>query len=244
MEKLKIAKLISMSGFCSRRDAEKFILEGRVKINGETITNVAERFYQDTKIEIDGKLLNNSPTPLLYLFYKPVECITSKSDPSGRKTIFDILPKTLPHLISVGRLDFYSEGALLLTNNGSLATILMSPKNHVPRTYKVKVYGNLPSDLKQKLEQGIEIEGIQYQPIQTSIISDKDKKHHILKLTLYEGKNREIRNICKFFNLKIDKLVRIEYAGISISGMKPTELKKLDNKVIDNIFKNYSKNID
>lgn len=240
MEKLKIAKLISMSGFCSRRDAEKLVVDGLVKVNDEIITNVAERFEQDAKIEIDGKILNNSPAPLLYLFYKPIECITSKSDPSNRKTIFDFLPQDLPHLISVGRLDFYSEGALLLTNNGALATILMSPKNFVPRIYKVKVYGTLPKDFKQKLEQGIEIEGIKYQAVKTSVTSDKDKKHHILKFTLYEGKNREIRNICKFFNLKIDQLVRTEYAGISISGMKPCEIKQIDDKIIKNLFKNYS----
>ena len=241
MEKLKIAKLISTAGFCSRRDAEKLVLEGKVKVDGKIITNVAERFEEDASIEINGTKLTTKPETLLYVFYKPIECITTKSDPQKRTTVFDLLPKELPHLVTIGRLDFYSEGALLLTNNKDLATALMSPKNMVPRIYKVKVYGKIEETMQNKLHEGLEIDGIRYNSIDCSVQSDKPKKHHILKMTLYEGKNREIRNICKFFNLKIDRLVRIEYAGISILGMKPGEIRPVPKKIIESLLKTYIK---
>jgi len=239
MEKLKIAKLISDAGFCSRRDAEKLVLKGKVKVDGKIITNVAERFHENSSIEVDGTKLLTKPETLLYVFYKPIECITSKCDPQKRTTVFNLLPEGLPHLVTIGRLDFYSEGTLLLTNNKDLATALMSPKSMVSRIYKVKVYGKIDKNIQSKLLEGLEIDGIRYNSIECSVQSDKLKKHHILNMTLYEGKNREIRNICKFFNLKIDRLVRTEYAGISIFGMKPGEIRSVSKKIINSLLKNY-----
>jgi 23S rRNA pseudouridine2605 synthase len=237
--KMRIAKYIAASGFCSRRDAEKIILQKRVKLNGKTIDTPAIVIdaTQD-KVEIDGKLIVATTQDRLFVFYKPRGIVTTHKDEKDRDTVFAQLPKHLPRLISVGRLDINSEGLLLLTTNGELARKLEHPKNAIERVYKVRVFGTIPENFSEKLERGIKIDKIKYAPIKINIIS-QTANNTIIEFTLTEGKNREIRNICKFFELKISKLVRIKYGQFELGKMKIGDLAEVSPKLIESLKSSY-----
>jgi 23S rRNA pseudouridine2605 synthase len=237
--KMRIAKYIAASGFCSRRDAEKIILQKRVKLNGKTIDTPAIVIdaTQD-KVEIDGKLIVATTQDRLFVFYKPRGIVTTHKDEKDRDTVFAQLPKHLPRLISVGRLDINSEGLLLLTTNGELARKLEHPKNAIERVYKVRVFGTIPANFSEKLERGIKIDKIKYAPIKINIIS-QTANNTIIEFTLTEGKNREIRNICKFFELKISKLVRIKYGQFELGKMKIGDLAEVSPKLIESLKSSY-----
>lgn len=234
----KIAKLISERGYCSRREAEKIIISGRVSVNNTIVQNVAERFSDNVTIKIDDKILETKQKTVVFLFNKPTGCISSTKDEHGRTTIFDYIPKNLPRLISVGRLDYNSEGLMILTNNGELAKELMSPKNHIKRIYLVKVFGNINENMIHQIESGITIDGITYNEISIKIKSISDKKH-ILEMTLTEGKNREIRKICKYFNLIVNKLQRISYENFYLDKLPLIGLKQISYEKVEYLLKKY-----
>ncbi|MBO7556848.1 MAG: rRNA pseudouridine synthase, partial [Alphaproteobacteria bacterium] len=187
----RIAKLIARSGVCSRRDAEKLILQKRVTINGETITSPAINVEPNDTVKIDGEKLPSIEQTRLWLYYKPVGLITSHKD-SSRKTVFESLPEGMPRVISVGRLDLNSEGLLLLTNNGELSRTLELPQNGWSRRYKVKVHGLIKKENLESLENGVTIDGIDYGAVKIAINSTQGTNTW-LTVTLNEGKNREIR---------------------------------------------------
>lgn len=159
---IKIAKLISDAGICSRRDAEKLVLEGRVSVNGLKMTNPAERFSFEDEIFVDGVKISKREKTEVYLFNKPKGCISSAKDPKNRPTIFDFIPKNFPKLVSIGRLDYNSEGLLIFTNSGDLAKVMMDPKSKIQRTYRVKVFGKIPDNFTEILRSGVEIDGFRY----------------------------------------------------------------------------------
>lgn len=234
----KIAKLISERGYCSRRDAEKLILTGSVLVNNILVKNVAERFPDNVTIKINNKILNEKPKTVVFIFNKPTGCICSFKDELGRKTIFDYIPKDLPRLIYVGRLDYNSEGLILLTNNGELAKELTLPRNHIKRTYLVKVYGNIPENMDTMIKSGITIDGINYGKINIKIKSISEKKH-IIEMSLFEGKNREIRRICEYFNLIVNKLQRISYENFSLNNLSIGELKQIPEEKVSILLNKY-----
>lgn len=234
----KIAKLISERGYCSRREAEKIIISGRVFVNNSIVRNVAERFDDNVVIEIDNKILKQNRKTVVFLFNKPTGCISSTKDEHGRTTIFDYIPKNLPRLVSVGRLDYNSEGLMILTNNGELAKELMSPKNHIKRTYLVKVFGNINENMIPQIEAGITINGINYNKIAIKIKPISDKKH-ILEMTLTEGKNREIRKICEYFNLVVNKLQRISYENFYLDDLPLKKLRQISHEKVDQLLNKY-----
>jgi 23S rRNA pseudouridine2605 synthase len=165
--KERIAKAISNLGICSRRQAEELIASGQVKVNGELVTTPVFFVDESDKIEVNNKIISSAAAPAkrLWAYYKPVGLITTRSDPEGRPTVFDNLPKTLPRVISVGRLDIASEGLLLLTNSGQLARYLELPSNKIQRTYKVRAYGSLANNkIIEIVSRGVTINGIRYQP--------------------------------------------------------------------------------
>ena len=170
---IRVAKVISQSGLCSRREAEQLIVEGRVTVNGETI-NTPAVFITDQSIKVDGKLINAKQETRLWLLYKPVGTITSAKDPKNRKTIFKILPKNMPRVISVGRLDFNTEGLIVLTTNGALASFMEMPKNKWVRKYRARVFGKLDHDRLKALENGITIEGIHYGSVKVTVDVEKE----------------------------------------------------------------------
>jgi 23S rRNA pseudouridine2605 synthase len=233
---MRIAKYIAACGICSRRDAEKIIAEDRVKINGIKIDTPAIIINPETdKVEVDDELIALTNQIRLFLYYKPKGIITTHRDEKDRETVFEQMPKHLPRLISVGRLDMNSEGLLLLTTSGELARKLEHPSSNLERVYKVRVFGEIPRDMAAKLERGIKIDGFKYAPITMNIISQTNS-NTTLEFVLTEGKNREIRNICKFFDLKISRLIRVRYGQFSIGQMKIGDLAEVSGKVAKSLL--------
>jgi 23S rRNA pseudouridine2605 synthase len=223
----KVSKLIADAGICSRRKAELLIKEGRVKLNNKILTSVPERATIKDLIKVDNKKITSKKETRLWKYYKPVGKLTTNYDPLGRKTIFEDLPKNLPRVITVGRLDFNSEGLLLLTNSGVLARYLELPENSLTRKYVVKIKGKIDIKKLKNLEKGITIKGIKYKSIKVSILK-KNKDSARIEMRLMEGKNREIRKIINFLGWKINKLQRISYGPIQLNKLKKDEVEEIN----------------
>ncbi len=231
---IRIAKLIAQCGHCSRREAEELILEGRVKVNGETISSPAT-FITDHSVKIDDKLINAKQAIRLWLFHKPEGFLTTSKDPHNRKTIFDLLPKNMPRTITVGRLDFNTEGLLLLTTNGALARYMELPKNKWIRKYRARVFGKVDADRLKKLERGITVEGTCYGSIKVEVDSQKGSNSW-LKISLEEGKNREIRKVMEHLGLKVNRLIRVSFGPFSLGELKVAEVKEVTKAILKNSF--------
>jgi len=228
---MRIAKFLAQTGVASRRDAEELIRQGRVTINGETITSPAINVSGEEKILLDGERLPEKENTRLWLYYKPTGLVTTHKDEKGRNTVFDNLPPTLPRVISVGRLDLNSEGLLLLTNSGELAHKLELPANGWTRRYKVRVFGQIKDKDLQKMRDGVTIDGINYGSIKAEIESAQGANTW-LKVTLTEGKNREIRKVMKYFGLEVSRLIRLSYGPFQLGAMKKGEVKEIPQKVL------------
>lgn len=224
----RLAKLISNAGVCSRRDAEKLILDGQVKVDGIIVTSPATNVDIDNQIEVSGSLITSSQKSRLWIYYKPVGLITTHKDPLSRKTVFEQLTG-LPRVISIGRLDLNSEGLLLLTNNGDLARQFELPSSKLKRVYHVRAYGN-PDPLLKSNYKNLEIDGIFYNPQSIKLIK-KSSSNAWFEVVLFEGKNREIRRIFEHFGLKVNKLIRTEYGDFKLDNLKPNEYREVTKKL-------------
>jgi 23S rRNA pseudouridine2605 synthase len=230
----RIAKVISRSGFCSRRMAETIILQNRVKVNQKVISTPATFVNDADIITIDDKTLPRSLQRRVWLYNKPVGFVTTHKDPQGRLTVFDELKTMgLPHVISVGRLDLNSEGLLILTNDPSFAYEMESPKNCLARTYKVRVFGAFNYDDFKDLRNGITIDGIHYKPIYVKILSESGAKNQWLEVTINEGKNREIRKIMEYFDLKVNRLIRVSFGRYTLGNLQPGQIIEIDPNLGD-----------
>src|SRR5947199_9700437 len=190
----RIAKVIARAGLCSRREAEAWIAAGRVAVNGVKIASPAVNVRPSDKIIVDGKPLPGAERTRLFLYHKPRGLVATTSDPQGRPTIFGALPKDLPRLISVGRLDLSTEGLLLLTNDGGLARALELPATGWLRRYRVRAHGKVIQAQLDALRHGIEVDGIRYGAIEATL--DREQGSNVwLTFAMREGKNREIRNV-------------------------------------------------
>ena len=223
---MRIAKYISNAGYCSRRDAEKLILSGKVYINDILCEKPNVNVNPNDKILIEKKLVKLKNKIRLWKIYKPPRIICTNKDPQKRKTIFDILPNDFPRVISVGRLDFMSEGLLLLTNNGDYARKLELPSSNVLRIYRLCLKGDITTNMIKQINRNISINGINYKKISAKI-EKFQKPYTWVIFKLKEGKNREIRNICKFFKWNIIKLIRIQYGTIKLSKQKMGEIQEV-----------------
>lgn len=221
-ESIRIAKFMAECGVASRRKSEELILQGKVRVNGKVISDMATKVSDSDRIEVFGKEIHRNRAIRAWIFHKPKGVLTTSFDPQSRKIIYDILPKKYKNLISVGRLDYNTEGLLILTNNGDFSRKLELPSSKITRVYRVRVFGLLTNQMISQIEQGIEINGMRYQPCQI-IIEDywqQDRaKNFWLKIILTEGKNREIRNIFEHFSLKVSRLVRISYGPFHLEGL-------------------------
>ena len=233
-EKNRIAKIIAGSGLCSRRMAEKLILDGKVSVNGNVISSPALNVSDDDCILVDGKPLNQKEETKLYIYHKPVGLITTHSDENGRKTIFDDIGDKFGRLLSIGRLDLNSEGLLLLTNDGEFQRFMESPKNEFERIYQVRVRGKLSKEDILKLKNGIVVNGIKYKKIDVKV--DKVlSSNSWLTVKLIEGKNREIRRTMQALGYEVNKLIRISYAGLELRKLEKSQIYevKIPQKLLE-----------
>jgi 23S rRNA pseudouridine2605 synthase len=221
MEKtsMRIAKLIARSGAMSRRDAERAIATGRVKVNGRTIDSPALDATEADKVEIDGRALAKPEPTRLFIYHKPAGLVVSHRDENGRKTVFDAVAKEYGRLISIGRLDLNSEGLLLLTNDGEFKRFMESPANEFEREYRVRVHGVPSGAYIAELARGITVDGIRYKPVEAKVEKTLSTNSW-LSVTIREGKNREIRRVFESMGYEVNRLVRVSYAGLELRGLE------------------------
>lgn len=227
----RIAKVMARAGLCSRRDAEGWILEGRVKVDGKILETPAVCVTSQNRILVDNTPLPSAEKTRLWLYYKPKGLVTTHKDERGRKTIFQTLPKDLPRIISVGRLDLNSEGLLLLTNDGELARHLELPSTGWVRRYRVRVHGKVDEAELKKLEKGLTIEGIHYGSITATL--DRQKGDNAwLTVSLQEGKNRELRRVFEFLGWPVNRLIRLSYGPFQLGLLEPNTVREVQPKVL------------
>ena len=239
----RLAKRMARAGLCSRRDAERWIAQGRVMVDGQPVTTPATLVTDRTTIIVDGKLVKQAPSPRLWIYYKPAGLLTTHYDPQGRPTIFECLPDPLrqegSRVISVGRLDLNSEGLILLTNDGALARYAELPSTGWARSYRVRVYGTINVRDLTQLSKGITIDGITYAPIEAEIVRNSFStggSNSWVAMTLYEGKNREIRKVMEYLGLRVNRLVRIAYGPFLLEDMEVGQVREVSDKKVREAF--------
>ena len=219
MKATRLQKVIADSGMASRRKAERWILEGRVQVNGSTVTQLGTKVSPNDIILVDDNMIDTNPANKIYiLLNKPRGHITTVWDPEKRKTVMDLIPSLQERVYPVGRLDYLSEGLLLLTNDGELCHKMAHPRHGVIKVYEVKVAGHITRPLLKKLRAGALIAGEWIVPYSVRIIGELPQKTW-LEFRVGEGKNRELRKFCEYHGLMVDKLKRVAVGGLNISGV-------------------------
>jgi len=227
----RIAKVIARAGLASRREAEAWIAAGRVAVNGAVIASAALDVTCSDRITIDGEPLPVRQRTRLFLYHKSRGLLTTHADPRGRPTIFQNLPRDLPRLISVGRLDFNTEGLLLLTNDGTLARLLELPSTGWLRRYRVRAHGTITQDKLDGLRRGVTISGIHYGPIEATL--DRVQASNVwLTLGIREGKNREVRNVLGHLGLAVTRLIRISFGPFQLGELREGEIEEVRTRVL------------
>ncbi|SBV33095.1 Pseudouridine synthase [uncultured Sphingopyxis sp.] len=214
----RIAKLLARAGVGSRRDVERMIEEGRIALNGEVIAQPAPLLASLDGLTVDGNPVAKPVSTRLYRFHKPAGCLTAARDPKGRKTIYDLLPKGLPRLMPIGRLDYNTEGLLLLTNDGEFKRQLELPASGVERTYRARAFGDISQAQLEELAMGIEIDGVRYGRIDANL-ERRTGRNQWVEMTLTEGKNREVRRVLEHFGLQVSRLIRTRYGEFTLAGL-------------------------
>ncbi|MBV8936698.1 MAG: rRNA pseudouridine synthase [Alphaproteobacteria bacterium] len=227
----RIAKVLARAGVCSRRDAERWIADGRVSVDGIILSTPAVTVTVANDIRVDGKPLPAPERPRLWRFHKPPGLVTSHRDEKGRPTVFDALPKDLPRLISVGRLDLNSEGLLLLTNDGELARRLELPSTGWLRRYKVRVHGEIEPEGLAALERGVTVDGIAYGPVRAGLERQQGSNAWI-GIALREGKNREVRRVVEHLGLQVTRLIRLSFGPFQLGNLARGAVAEVPKKVL------------
>jgi 23S rRNA pseudouridine2605 synthase len=230
-EVMRIAKAMARAGLCSRREAERWIEDGRVAVNGETLQSPARDVGPRDRIEVDGQPLPAAEPARLWRFHKPKGCVTTHKDPEGRPTVFEKMPPDMPRVISIGRLDFNTEGLLLLTNDGELARHLELPSTGWLRRYRVRAFGTITQKDLDALKDGIVIDGVRYGPIEGTV--DQVQGSNVwLTLGLREGKNREVRNILASLQLTVNRLIRISFGPFQLLDLEAGAAEHVKRRVL------------
>ena len=227
----RIAKVIARAGLASRREAEAWIAAGRVAVNGAVIASPALNVGPADRIAIDGEPLPRRERTRLFLYNKPRGLVTTHSDPQGRPTIFAALPKHLPRLISVGRLDLSTEGLLLLTNDGALARVLELPATAWLRSYRVRAYGRVTQEALDGLRRGVTIDGMRYGPVEATL--DREQGANVwLTFAIREGKNREVRNVLRHLGLQVNRLIRVSFGPFQLGELDDGAVEEVETSVL------------
>ncbi|MDG2002189.1 MAG: pseudouridine synthase [Novosphingobium sp.] len=235
----RIAKLLARAGVASRREAERMIADGRVKIGGELVTTPATLLDNLKGVTVDGEPVKAPEPTRLFAFHKPTGLLTAEHDPAGRPTIYtalrNALPKNAPRLMPVGRLDLNTEGLLLLTNDGALKRALELPSSNVPRSYRARVFGEITQTQLDELIEGIEIEGMRYGRIDANLERSTGRNQWI-ELTLTEGKNREVRRVLEHLGLKVSRLIRVGYGPFALDDMPRGATAEINQRDVERLL--------
>lgn len=223
--------MLARAGVCSRRDAEKLIAEGRVKLNGKQLDTPAVKVTEKDRLTVDGRVIGAAPVTRLWRYHKPAGLVTTHRDPAGRPTVFEHLPQDLPRVISVGRLDLTSEGLLLLTNDGELARRLELPSNGWLRRYRARAFGRVTQLELDGLKDGISVDGVQYRGIEATLERGQGANTWIT-LTLSEGKNREVRRVLEALGLKVNRLIRVSYGPFQLGTLEPGDVEEVPRRLL------------
>src|SRR5471030_832805 len=227
----RIAKVMARAGLCSRREAEAWITTGRVSVNGSVVRSPALNVTAKDRISIDGKALPARERTRLFLFHKPRGLVTTSADPQGRPTIFGALPKNLPRLVSIGRLDLNTEGLLLLTNDGGLARTLELPATGWLRRYRVRAHGEIDQARLDTLREGVTIDGVHYVGIEARL--EREQGANVwLVFAIREGKNREVRNVLAHLGLEVNRLILISYGPFQLCELAEGEVEEVKTRVL------------
>jgi 23S rRNA pseudouridine2605 synthase len=226
MAEERLQKILSQAGVASRRQAEKYIVDGRVTVNGEIVTELGSKAdLERDHIKVDGRLIH-APKHQVYLaLHKPNNTVTTVSDPQHRATVMDLIHGVKERVYPVGRLDYHSEGLLLLTNDGELANAIMSASTHLAKTYLVKANGALTTEQEQKFRQGVPLSGRRTMPAGLKMIHEAENPWY--EVRLYEGRNNQIRLMFKHFGRLVEKLRRVRIGPIELGALKPGEFRHL-----------------
>ncbi|MFT8891948.1 MAG: pseudouridine synthase [Acetobacter papayae] len=227
----RIAKWLARSGVASRRDAERMIEEGRIRLNGQPVTHPATFVSDNDIVQVNGEPVAPPQRTRLWRYHKPDGLVTTHRDPEGRRTVFSALPEDMPRVISVGRLDLNSEGLLLLTNDGELARRLELPSNGWLRRYRVRVFGVVDEARLASLANGSVFDGVRYGPITAELDSSKGDNAW-LTVSLREGKNREIRKVMSGLNLHVSRLIRTSYGPFQLGVLPRGALEEVSPRVL------------
>ncbi len=226
----RIAKVIARAGLCSRRDAEKMVLEGRVKVDGEVITSPALNVTADNAVTVDDNPLKAPEAARMWRYHKPPGLVTTHKDEKGRPTVFGSLPPALGRVVSVGRLDFNSEGLLLLTNDGEIARRMEVPASGWTRLYRVRLFGKVTQQDLDRLATGVTIDGVKYGPVVANLERSKGV-YAWASVSLKEGKNREVKRVMENLGLKVARLIRTSYGPFQLGQLPPGGIEEIPAKL-------------
>ncbi len=234
---IRINKYLSAAGVSSRREADRLIEQGRVKVNGKIVQTLGSKIDENKdRIEVDGKTVEGTQGKIYMLLNKPPEFLVTLKDPFQRPTIMDFLPKLKTRIFPVGRLDFDSEGLLLMTNDGELANRLTHPRYEIKKNYLVKIQGHPEKVQISRLERGIPLDGKKTAPAKISPVSSSPKRS-LFKVELHEGRKREIRRMFEAIGYHVLLLRRIKFAGLTLDGLNPGDWRYLTKTEVQNLYK-------
>lgn len=230
----RIAKLLARAGVASRRDVERMIADGRVALDGKVLDTPAVKLANLKGVTVDGKPIAHAEPSRLFAFHKPSGLITAERDPRNRPTIYtalrNALPRGTPRLMPVGRLDFNTEGLLLMTNDGELKRAMELPSSGIPRTYRARAFGEVTQAMLDDLMEGVEIDGVRYGKIEADLERSSGRNRWIV-MTLTEGKNREVRNVLEHLGLQVSRLLRTAYGPFQLADLprgQAVEIRQVD----------------
>ncbi|EDQ34984.1 pseudouridine synthase [Hoeflea phototrophica DFL-43] len=227
----RIAKILARVGVASRRDVERMVAEGRIRVNGKLLDSPAVVVSLSDRIEVDGEEVAGIERTRLWIYHKPAGLVTTNRDPEGRRTVFETLPKHLPRVLSIGRLDINTEGLLLLTNDGGLARTLELPETGWLRRYRVRAYGDIDQNRLDTLKDGIAVDGVLYGAIEATL--DRKQGHNVwITMGLREGKNREIKNVLSALGLDVNRLIRISFGPFQLGDVREGDVVEIKSRTL------------